>query len=176
MTETFEVPDSDYDEEIDASDFSGPLEWYWHFSQRGDFQTDSEQLAVLEQLQRLFEELEDYRQYRQGRLNRLVTNLGAGRKPPRGMYIHGGVGRGKSLMMDAFFKVSRHRRKRRVHFHEFMREVHGRMRALSGQEDPLDIVSTEIARELRLLCFDEFHVGDIADAMILARLLELLIE
>ena len=86
------------------------------------------------------------------------------------------MGRGKSLMMDAFFKVSRHRRKRRVHFHEFMREIHARMRALSGEEDPLDIVSTEIARELRLLAFDEFHVSDIADAMILARLLELLID
>ena len=164
------------DEEVDASEFGGPLEWYWHFSQRGDFETDSEQLKVLGELQRLFEELEDYRQYRAGKINRLVTNLGAGRKPPRGMYIWGGGGRGKSLMMDAFFKVSRHRRKRRVHFHEFMREIHARMRGLPGQEDPLDIISTDIARELRLLAFDEFHVGDIADAMILARLLELLIE
>src|SRR3982751_3838088 len=163
-------------EETDPREFSGPLEWYWHFSQRGDFETDSEQLKVLEKLQRLFEELEDYRQYRAGPINRLVTNLGAGRKPPRGLYIWGGVGRGKSLMMDAFFKVSRHRRKRRVHFHEFMREVHARMRNLSGEPDPLDTVAADIARELRLLCFDEFHVGDIADAMILARLLELLIE
>ncbi len=173
--EQFPLPDNAYDEDVDASEFSGPLEWYWHFSQRGDFETDSEQLKVLEKLQRLFEELEDYRQYRQGKINRLVTNLGAGRKPPRGMYIWGGVGRGKSLMMDAFFKVSRHRRKRRVHFHEFMREIHARMRTLSGQPDPLDTISTEIAREVRLLCFDEFHVSDIADAMILARLLELLI-
>jgi len=164
------------DEEVDASQFGGPLEWYWHFSQRNDFQTDSEQLKVLGELQRLFEELEEYRQYRAGKLNRLVTNLGAGKKPPRGIYLWGGVGRGKSLMMDAFYKVSRHRRKRRVHFHEFMREIHARMRGLSGQEDPLDIISTEIARELRLLAFDEFHVSDIADAMILARLLELLIE
>jgi cell division protein ZapE len=163
------------DEEIDAADFSGPLEWYWHFSQRNDFQADSEQLKVLEKLERLFNELEEYRQYRAGKLNRLVTTLGAGRKPPRGMYIWGGVGRGKSLMMDAFFKVSRHRRKRRVHFHEFMREIHARMRALSGTEDPLDTISTEIAHDLRLLAFDEFHVSDIADAMILARLLELLI-
>src|SRR5690348_7350545 len=169
------IPENGRDEEVEAGDFSGPLEWYWHFSQRHDFETDSEQLEVVEKLQGLFEQLEEYRLYRQGTINRLVTNLGAGRKPPRGMYIHGGVGRGKSLMMDAFFKVSRHRRKRRVHFHEFMREVHGRMRELSGQEDPLETIATEIARELRLLAFDEFHVSDIADAMILGRLLELLI-
>src|SRR5258706_10919897 len=158
------------------ADSSGPLEWYWHFSQRGDFQTDSDQLKVLGRLQRLFEELEEYRQYRQGKINRLVTNLGAGRKPPRGVYIWGGVGRGKSLMMDAFFKVARHPRKRRVHFHEFMREVHARMRALAGEADPLDLIAADIEKEVRLLCFDEFHVSDIADAMILARLLELLIE
>ena len=173
--ENFAFPEEGRDEASDAGDFSGPLEWYWHFSQRGDFETDSDQLRVVEQLQRLFEQLEDYRLYRQGPINRLVTNLGAGRKPPRGMYIWGGVGRGKSLMMDAFFKVSRHRRKRRVHFHEFMREVHGRMRALSGHEDPLETIAGDIARELRLLAFDEFHVSDIADAMILGRLLELLI-
>src|SRR5215470_3719353 len=151
------------DEEVDAGDFSGPLEWYWHFSQRHDFQADSEQLRVLEQLERLFNELEEYRQYRAGKLNRLVTNLGAGRKPPRGMYIWGGVGRGKSLMMDAFFKVSRHRRKRRVHFHEFMREIHAGLREVSGQEDPLEPIAAKISRELRLLAFDEFHVSDIAD-------------
>ena len=169
------IPENGRDEEIEAGDFSGPLEWYWHFSQRHDFETDSEQLEVVEKLQGLFEQLEEYRLYRQGTINRLVTNLGAGRRPPRGMYIWGGVGRGKSLMMDAFFKVSRHRRKRRVHFHEFMREIHARMKALSGQEDPLDLISTEIARELRILAFDEFHVSDIADAMILGRLLEFLI-
>ncbi|HUP97599.1 MAG TPA: cell division protein ZapE [Usitatibacter sp.] len=163
-------------DDAEGRDFSGPLEWYWHFSQRADFQTDSEQLKVLGELERLFVELEDYRQYRAGKINRLVTQLGAGRKPPRGMYIWGGVGRGKSLMMDAFFKASRHRRKRRVHFHEFMREIHARMRALSGQEDPLDTIAGEIARELRLLAFDEFHVSDIADAMILGRLMELLID
>ena len=167
-------PERDIDD-FEPQEFSGPLEWYWHFSQRGDFQADTEQLKVLGELERLFGELEEYRQYRAGKINRLVTNLGAGRKPPRGMYIWGGVGRGKSLMMDAFYKVSRHRRKRRVHFHEFMREIHARMRALSGQEDPLEAIATEIAKELRLLAFDEFHVSDIADAMILARLLELLI-
>ena len=171
-----EIPEfEDRVEEIEAGEFSGPLEWYWHFSQRHDFQADSDQLRVLEHLQKLFEDLEDYRHYRSGKINRLVTNLGAGRKPPRGMYIWGGVGRGKSLMMDAFFKVLPHKRKRRVHFHEFMREIHARMRDLPGQEDPLDPISAQIARELRVLAFDEFHVSDIADAMILGRLLELMI-
>lgn len=166
------------DEELEPAtpeQYSGPLEWYWHFQQRPDFEPDADQLKVLSELERLFNELEDYRQYRAGLLNRLVTNLGGGRAPPRGMYIWGGVGRGKSLMMDAFYKVSRHRRKRRVHFHEFMREVHARLAELSGTPDPLDAVSTDIARSLRLLCFDEFHVSDIADAMILGRLLESLI-
>ncbi len=174
--ENLPLPDPNDDEEVAGGEFGGPLEWSWHFSQRGDFETDSDQLKVLERLQALFDELEDYRQYRQGKLNRLVTNLGAGRKPPKGLYIWGGVGRGKSLMMDAFYKASRHRRKRRVHFHEFMREIHARMSGLPGQEDPLEAISTEIARELRLHCFDEFHVSDIADAMILGRLLELLID
>jgi cell division protein ZapE len=178
VTEPAGIEAFDGEELVDEepSHFSGPLEWYWHFSQRADFQTDSDQLRVLNELDRLFGELEEYRQYRSGKINRLVTNLGAGKKPPRGMYIWGGVGRGKSLMMDAFFKVSRHRRKRRVHFHEFMREIHNRLRAQSGEEDPLEAIAVEIARELRLLCFDEFHVSDIADAMILGRLLEKLID
>jgi cell division protein ZapE len=173
--EDLDLPNLEELEDQDPSQFSGPLEWYWSFSQREDFSTDTDQLRVLERLQQLFNELEEYRQYRAGTINRLVTNLGAGRKPPRGVYIWGGVGRGKSLMMDAFFKVSRHRRKRRVHFHEFLREIHARLRGLSGTEDPLEEISTQIARELRLMCFDEFHVSDIADAMILARLLELMI-
>ena len=174
--EEIPVPENAIDEEYNPSDSSGPLEWYWHFSQRSDFQTDSEQLKVLGRLQKLFEELEEFRLYRQGKINRLVTNLGAGKKPPRGVYIWGGVGRGKSLMMDAFYKVSRHRRKRRVHFHEFMREVHARLRALPGEADPLDIIAEDVSKEVRLLCFDEFHVSDIADAMILGRLLDLLTE
>ncbi len=160
-------------EKIEAS---SPLEWYWKFSQQSDFESDPAQLAVLEHLERLHDDLEKYRQYRQGTVNRLVTNFGGGKKPPRGLYVWGGVGRGKSLMMDAFYNVSTLKRKRRVHFHEFMREIHAEMNSHSGEEDPLDPISTKIAKQLRLLCFDEFHVSDIADAMILGRLLEMLIN
>jgi cell division protein ZapE len=158
------------------SNFSGPLEWYWHFSQRADFESDPEQLKVLERLERLHNDLIDYKEYRAGTFTRILTNLGAGRKPPTGLYIWGGVGRGKSLLMDAFYSVSLLQRKRRVHFHEFMRFVHNRLRELSGKADPLDEVATEIARTVRLLCFDEFHVSDIADAMILGRLFTVLFE
>ena len=162
--------------EIERIEASGPLEWYWKFSQQADFESDPAQLAVLQHLERLHDDLEQYRQYRQGKINRLVTNFGGGKKPPRGLYVWGGVGRGKSLMMDAFYNVCTLKRKRRVHFHEFMREIHAAMQGHSGEQDPLDPISDTIARQLRLLCFDEFHVSDIADAMILGRLLDMLIN
>lgn len=160
--------------DADKIEASSPLEWYWKFSQQSDFEADTAQLEVLKHLERLHDDLEKYRQYRQGPVNRLVTNFGGGKKPPRGLYIWGGVGRGKSLMMDAFFNVSTLKRKRRTHFHEFMREIHAEMQKHSGEEDPLEPISAKIAKQLRLLCFDEFHVSDIADAMILGRLLDLL--
>ena len=162
--------------DAESIEASNPLEWYWKFSQASDFESDPAQLAVLQHLERLHNDLEKYRQYRAGTVNRLVTNFGGGKKPPRGLYIWGGVGRGKSLMMDAFYNVCTLKRKRRVHFHEFMREIQTGMQALPGTEDPLEVISDQIARQLRLLCFDEFHVSDIADAMILGRLLELLTD
>ncbi|MEI6737664.1 MAG: cell division protein ZapE, partial [Pseudomonadota bacterium] len=161
--------------DVAAIEAGSPLEWYWKFSQSNDFESDPAQLAVLNHLERLHGEIESYRQYRQGKVNRLVTNFGGGKRPPQGVYIWGSVGRGKSLMMDAFYNVSTLKRKRRVHFHEFMRELHVEMRNHAGAEDPLEPISTKIAKQLRLLCFDEFHVSDIADAMILGRLMELLI-
>jgi cell division protein ZapE len=90
---------------------------------------------------------------------------------PRGVYLWGGVGRGKSLLMDSFFATVAIRRKRRVHFHAFMRSVHASLAALKDEPDPLANVAVQIARGSRVLCFDEFHVNDIADAMILGRLL-----
>lgn len=95
---------------------------------------------------------------------------------PRGVYMWGGVGRGKSFLMDSFFAVVPVQRKTRLHFHEFMREVHRELEELKGQADPLDELAKRIARRFRLICFDEFHVSDIADAMILYRLLDRLFK
>jgi cell division protein ZapE len=91
---------------------------------------------------------------------------------PRGVYMHGGVGRGKSFLMDCFFQSVPLTRKTRLHFHEFMREVHRELQELKGQQNPLDELGKRIARRFRLICFDEFHVADVTDAMILHRLLE----
>ncbi|WP_339488240.1 cell division protein ZapE [Pseudomonas sp. EL_65y_Pfl2_R95] len=97
-------------------------------------------------------------------------------KPVAGVYMWGGVGRGKSFVMDAFFAAAPLQDKRRVHFHGFLQELQQRMLAYIGQPDPLARVGHEIAGQTRLLCFDEFHVHDIGDAMLLGRLLKVLVE
>jgi cell division protein ZapE len=90
----------------------------------------------------------------------------------RGAYVWGGVGRGKTFIMDLFFDSLGVDAKKRIHFHRMMHEVHERLKALGDVEDPLDKVAADIARDTRVLCFDEFFVSDIGDAMILARLLD----
>ena len=140
-------------------------------SKRGFVSDPSQRLAV-ERLQRLYEEWSAYKARRNTALKRLLV------KPPlpKGVYLWGPVGRGKSFLMDAFYLCVPLVRKRRVHFHHFMREIHRELDAVKGTEDPIAEVAARTARRHRLVCFDEFHVSDIADAMILGRFLEQAME
>jgi cell division protein ZapE len=128
---------------------------------------DHAQLGALDRLQRLHDELVEFRRARMSLLRRWFRPPVA----PRGLYLWGPVGRGKSFLMDAFYAAAPLRRKTRVHFHAFMKGVHDELRTLAREEDPLATVAARIARRHRLICFDEFHVSDVADAMILGRLL-----
>jgi cell division protein ZapE len=128
---------------------------------------DHAQSAALDRLQSLCDELAAFKVARQSTLKRLLSPPDV----PRGVYLYGGVGRGKSFLMDSFYAVVPLRRKTRVHFHAFMRDVHEELKTLTREVDPLATVAQRIARRFRLVCFDEFHVSDIADAMILGRLL-----
>ena len=142
-----------------------------HLDKRG-FHADSSQWRAVERLQRLYEEWSAYKARRNNALKRLIV------KPPlpKGVYLWGAVGRGKSFLMDSFYLTVPLVRKRRVHFHHFMREIHREMNELKGSEDPIAEVAARTARRYRLVCFDEFHVSDIADAMILGRFLEQVME
>ena len=126
---------------------------------------DRAQRAALDRLERLYDELVAFKKARQSLLRWLKPPV-----PPRGVYFWGPVGTGKSFLMDAFYAAVPLRRKTRVHFHAFMRGVHEELKTLKREEDPLLTVAARIARRFRLVCFDEFHVSDVADAMILGRL------
>jgi cell division protein ZapE len=132
------------------------------------FVSDPAQWRAVERLQRLYEEWGAYKKKRSNALKRLIVRP----ELPKGVYLWGPVGRGKSFLMDAFFLCVPLVRKRRVHFHHFMREIHRELDELRGTEDPLAAVAERVSRKYRLICFDEFHVSDIADAMILGRFLE----
>jgi cell division protein ZapE len=152
----------------------------------GAIEADAAQAHAVEKLASLQTALAGYRPKRRkgGLLGRLFAN-GKDREPPRGLYIHGKVGRGKTMLMDLFFQTSRVQHKRRAHFHEFMADVHERIYgfrqqiargAIDDDSDPVRLTAQTVFDEAWLLCFDEFHVTDIADAMILGRLFSRLFE
>jgi cell division protein ZapE len=151
----------------------------------GRVERDAAQVAVVDQLARLEERIIEHRLARKSSsLGWLFAAHGKKETLLKGLYIYGDVGRGKTMLMDLFFEVSPVQRKRRVHFHEFMIDVHERVhgfreRMKAGEhadEDPIELTAKALAREAWLLCFDEFHVTDIADAMILGRLFAQLFE
>ncbi len=140
-------------------------------AERG-FVTDPVQVSVVSRLEDLRQRLIAAREAEASRVRRWFGALGAKSNPGavRGLYLWGGVGRGKTWMMDLFFQSLPFPERRRRHFHRFMHDVHAELKTLQQREDPLEIVADRIARETRVLCFDELFVSDIADAMILGGL------
>jgi cell division protein ZapE len=158
----------------------GPIQVYRALRRSGELRPDPGQELAAEKLQSLHNALRNYQP--SSGAGGWKERLGLGRRradPPQGLYIFGGVGTGKSMLMDLFFDVAPVERKRRVHFHAFMLEVQDRLhlwrqKTRGSKSDPLPELAADLAEEAWLLCFDEFHVVNIADAMILGRLFEAL--
>lgn len=149
-----------------------PLERYQADLKRPDFFHDPAQEQAVRHLQRLYDDLVA------GELNQRTGSGLFGklrkRRPEliKGLYFWGGVGRGKTYLVDTFFDALPFERKMRTHFHRFMQRVHQELKTLKGEKNPLTVIAKRFANEARVICFDEFFVSDITDAMILATLLE----
>ncbi len=152
-------------------DSADAKQWIIQHAAEHGFTLDASQLNAVEHLERLYEDLIGLE-----RMESFLVRLLASKKVVKGLYLWGGVGRGKSFLMDSFFNCAPVESKRRIHFHRFMQEVHQRMNALTGQAEPLAGVASDVAKDTRLLCLDEFHITDITDAMLMRKLLEGLME
>ena len=154
----------------------------WQYYQQrvatGQIEIDSAQAEIVERLDELAVALEGHRSERSSPLSIFRVTKRAPQKALRGLYIWGSVGCGKTMMMDLFHLAVAYGPRRRVHFNQFMAEAHERIARgrATTDGDPIPFVAAEIAGEAQLLCFDEFHVTDIADAMILGRLFKALFE
>jgi cell division protein ZapE len=149
-----------------------PKAWYQAASKLSNFHYDSAQASAIDELDALWHQLMDFKIKRNKFLGRSLRSPNV----PNGLYLWGGVGRGKTFLMDAFYECLPYRRKRRIHFHNFMAEVHHEMKLLEQNVDPLIALADNIQKSTRVLCLDEFHVDDIADAMILGRLIGAILE
>lgn len=138
-----------------------------------DFQYDAAQENAVKELQRLYDELTQPQKKLMWRI-KLQKTFGKGMTKPsiQGIYFWGGVGRGKTYLVDTFYECLPFDNKMRIHFHRFMHRVHQELKTLSGQADPLKKIAATFANETRVICFDEFFVSDITDAMILGTLME----
>lgn len=153
-----------------------PLQRYERDLVAGALIPDPAQALAIAHVERLYQDLIQNRARRRSFLDRLLRRVTSPVQAVRGLYLWGRVGRGKTYIVDTFYDCVRDERKLRIHFHSFMRRVHAELRQLSHETDPLSIIARRWASDIRLLCLDEFHVGDITDAMILANLLAALFE
>jgi cell division protein ZapE len=147
----------------------GPLALYRQRVERRELTADAAQVRAVEALERLYRELLRAPQPRAWR-TKVAKLAGKRRAQVRGLYLWGSVGRGKTFMMDLFYNALPFQDKKRQHFHRFMASVHEQLKGHRDVENPLELVAEEIARETRIICFDEFAVTDIADAMLLGTL------
>ena len=154
-----------------------PLEKYQQDLNREGFSKDAEQEKAVRRLQKLYEELIKREQNQHGVLEKLKCLIGFKEAYQiKGIYFWGGVGRGKTYLVDTFYDCLPFENKMRSHFHRFMQGIHKELKTLKNVENPLNIVADRIAEKTQVLCFDEFHVSDITDAMLLANLLNALFD
>lgn len=147
-----------------------PLQRYQADLKRPEFFHDAAQENAVRHLQRLYDELVAAEQANKGLFGKLFGKKT--QEPVKGIYFWGGVGRGKTYLVDTFFDALPFKQKMRTHFHRFMKRVHEEMRTLPGEKNPLTIIAKRFSEEARVICFDEFFVSDITDAMILGTLME----
>lgn len=147
-----------------------PLERYQADLKRPDFFHDAAQETAVRHLQRLYDDLIAADRSKAGLIGKLFGKKQ--QEPIKGLYFWGGVGRGKTYLVDTFYDALPFKQKMRTHFHRFMKRVHEEMKTLKGEKNPLTIIGRRFADEARVICFDEFFVSDITDAMILATLLD----
>lgn len=147
-----------------------PLQRYEKAVSSDDFTRDEQQYQAMSYLDGIYHELNKNSQNKKGLFGFLKSNP----EPPKGLYMWGGVGRGKTWMMDMFFESLTISRKMRMHFHHFMKRVHRELNELQGQPDPLEKVADSIHKEALVICFDEFFVSNVSDAMILGDLFTML--
>lgn len=152
-----------------------PLKQYQSDVNSGKLLPDSAQLAAVHSLERLYHELVNYQSSKQNIFTKLKYLFDSSKnQAPQGVYFWGGVGRGKTYLMDLFYSQLPFEQKMRVHFHRFMYQVHAELESLKAQSDPLLVVADKLAKQAKIICFDEFFVSDITDAMILGGLFEAL--
>src|SRR5919106_178905 len=154
-----------------------PLERYQQDLAQGRLSPDSAQAEAVGHIQRLYEALTNASDLPRDRrfLGWLSRRPGIP-LPIKGLYLWGGVGRGKTYLMDALFACLPFEEKLRIHFHRFMHTLHQKLRTLKHKTDPLQWATDRFARRARVICFDEFHVSDITDAMLLGKLLKALFD